>query len=121
MVICIRTDLNMSQGKMAAQSAHASLKNVLSYIGKVGMDKVLLNLEFQEWTNTGHTKICLGIDSEDELMKIFNQAKNSGLLCELITDEGRTEFKNVSTKTCLAIGPNSSDKIDKITGYLKLI
>jgi peptidyl-tRNA hydrolase len=38
----------------------------------------------------------------------------------LIIVNGLTEFNNVKTKTCLAIGPDYSDKIDQITGGLEL-
>ena len=37
-----------------------------------------------------------------------------------IEDEGRTEFKGIPTKTCIAIGPNKAKEIDKITGHLPL-
>ena len=52
---------------------------------------------------------------------IYNKAKDAGLnVCEII-DNGLTEFHGVKTKTCLAIGPDLSDKIDPITGNLKLL
>jgi len=38
----------------------------------------------------------------------------------LITDNGTTEFNSVPTNTCIAIGPDYSDKIDMITKHLKL-
>jgi PTH2 family peptidyl-tRNA hydrolase len=40
---------------------------------------------------------------------------------DLIIDSGKTEFGGVPTKTCLAIGPDYSEKIDKVTGNLKLL
>jgi len=39
----------------------------------------------------------------------------------VIVDSGLTEFHGVKTKTCLAIGPNKKEDIDKITGSLKLL
>ncbi len=39
----------------------------------------------------------------------------------LITDAGRTEFHGEPTNTTLAIGPDYSEKIDKITGGLPLL
>jgi PTH2 family peptidyl-tRNA hydrolase len=53
-------------------------------------------------------------------MEIYNKAKEAGLEVHIITDSGRTEFKE-PTKTCLAIGPDLSEKIDTITGHLKLL
>jgi PTH2 family peptidyl-tRNA hydrolase len=35
--------------------------------------------------------------------------------------KGKTEFNGVPTKTCLGIGPAKAEKIDKITGDLKLL
>lgn len=34
---------------------------------------------------------------------------------------GKTEFHGVPTRTCLAIGPDDSEKIDAITGQLQLL
>ena len=67
------------------------------------------------------TKITVSVDSEDELIDIYNKAKDAGLTVHLITDSGLTEFHGIPTKTCLAIGPNFSEKIDPITGHLKLL
>jgi len=56
--------------------------------------------------------------TEEELLEIYERARESGLTVELITDSGRTEFKE-PTRTCLGIGPDDPEKIDKITGHLK--
>ena len=60
------------------------------------------------------------MDSLDELKEIEAQAKEANLEVHLIVDSGRTEFNGVPTPTCLAIGPDEADKIDEITGGLKL-
>jgi len=41
--------------------------------------------------------------------------------CHVITDNGKTEFGGIPTKTCLALGPDLSEKIDEVTGDLKLL
>jgi PTH2 family peptidyl-tRNA hydrolase len=38
-----------------------------------------------------------------------------------MTDNGKTEFHEEPTRTCLAIGPNEAEKIDEITGELQLL
>lgn len=47
--------------------------------------------------------------------------QKNNLNVSLVTDSGRTEFGGVPTKTCLAIGPNKIEEIDKITGHLPLL
>ena len=82
--------------------------------------------EALEWLQGRFTKICVSVDSEAELLAIYQKAKDTGLLCSLIQDCGQTEFKDaegnpVPTYTCCAIGPAKSESIDSITGGLKLL
>jgi len=65
-------------------------------------------------------KIVLQCDSEEELIKIYEKAKAAGLESHLIIDSGATEFHGIPTKTCVGIGPDEAEKIDAITGSLKL-
>lgn len=124
-VIVIRTDLNMRKGKMIAQGSHASMA-FLTRNGMIDSDKFLniqmTNLkEAQEWMQNSFTKICVGVSSEAELDEIFKKAEDAGLTVHMVVDNGLTEFNGVKTKTCLAIGPHYSEKIDAITGHLKLL
>ena len=128
-VIVMRKDLNMRKGKMIAQGAHASMKVFFDKMyedkSQVGDGEKLkcmwLKDEELEWVNGLFTKICVSVNSEVELLAIYNQAKESGLNCSLITDSGLTEFAGVPTNTCCAIGPNAAEKIDVITGKLPLL
>lgn len=72
------------------------------------------------WINGIFTKICLKVDTEEQLLEIQKRSLDNGLACHLITDRGLTEFKGVPTNTCLAIGPDRSEKIDEITKDLEL-
>jgi PTH2 family peptidyl-tRNA hydrolase len=131
-VIVMRTDLNMRKGKMIAQGSHASMA-FLTREGKVEMvsdccpypsfrnNFIDHPLEIKEWMENSFTKVCLQIGSEAELDEIYNKAKEAGLTVHMVIDSGRTEFNGVPTKTFLAIGPHFSEKIDKITGNLKLL
>ena len=116
-VFVVRRDLKCRRGKEIAQTCHAATKWLLDlYNTREAMSKVQ-----QEWIwNDGQTKICVQVHSEQELLDIHQAALNAGLISHLITDAGRTEFNGVPTKTCLAIGPDDSVKIDKITGHLAL-
>jgi PTH2 family peptidyl-tRNA hydrolase len=121
-VIVMRTDLNMRKGKMIAQGSHASMAWLIRMAQQFdSMGKIKGISYYQEWIDTGMTKVCLRVDSEEELMEIYDHAKKSNMLPNLITDAGHTEFKGVPTKTCLAIGPNYEEYIDAITGHLKLL
>src|ERR1035437_1000977 len=116
-VIVVRKDLNMRKGKMVAQGAHAAMAAVLSR-AKGSREERIIYLEegsaINDWLNGRFTKICVSVNSEEELESVYQQAKDKGLLCSLITDAGLTEFNNVPTKTCCAIGPAWSDEIDEI-------
>jgi PTH2 family peptidyl-tRNA hydrolase len=123
-VIVIRNDLNMSKGKMSAQAAHASMAFILrgsEFVNEKLTTKKLHNAEETHiWQTEGQTKICVSVDSEKELDDIHKKALEAGLTVNIIVDSGLTEFNGAKTKTCLAIGPNYSKQINKITGNLKL-
>jgi PTH2 family peptidyl-tRNA hydrolase len=111
-VIVLRKDLNMRKGKMIAQGAHACLQVSLNSQN---------TKEFKQWLEQGMTKVCLYVESEQELLDIYNRAKCDKLPCSIIRDAGKTEFDGIPTLTTVAIGPAESTKIDKITGDLKLL
>ena len=114
-VIVMRTDLNMRKGKMVTQGAHAS---GMYWPGTRG--RSLTSAE-SIWENYGTTKITVKATSEEQLLDIYSQARQAGLTCHMVVDAGKTEFKGVATRTCLCIGPNYSEEIDKITGDLPLL
>ena len=118
-VIVMRNDLNMRKGKMIAQGAHASISFMTRRIQASG--KIKLSPPEQDWVDGSFAKVCVRADSEAELLDIFNKAKLAGLEAHLITDSGKTEFHGEPTNTCIAIGPDYSSKIDKITGHLQLL
>ncbi len=129
MVIVIRRDLNMRTGKLAAQVAHASMKSLLD---RMTGDKSMLNhtrrsillkkgSPLSQWLDGQFTKIVLYVISAEELLILKDNAESIGLYTALITDAGKTEFHNKPTITALAIGPDYSEKIDKVTGGLPLL
>ena len=132
-VIVMRKDLKMRKGKIAAQAAHASLKIFFDRMSQVywgdrespNSDEEYdwvseLTPEMEEWKEGAFTKICLYVNSEEELLEIVRLSKQAGIPTALITDSGRTEFNGVPTNTCCAIGPDFASKIDVITGELPL-
>lgn len=84
------------------------------------LDVLDLSKQEIEWIKDIFAKVTVRVNSEEELMEIKKKAEDEGLVCELIVDSGKTEFGGVPTPTCLAIGPDYADKIDKVTGDLEL-
>lgn len=108
--ILVRTDLKMSKGKIAAQASHAAVEATLnSSRFKVG-----------PWKNQGMKKVILKVEDQKELIKYQRLAKKEKLVASIIKDAGRTELKP-GTMTCLGIGPDKEEKIDKITSKLKVL
>ena len=109
-VIVVNTGLNMSNGKTAAQVAHAS---------------VLSMLEAKEafvaaWLDNSYPKIVLKVDSGSDLLSLKSKCQDAKIPFALVIDEGRTELSNGSI-TCLGIGPATKELIDEVTGKLRLL
>ncbi len=127
----------MRKGKMVAQGAHASMKVILDmmigqggfkYITSQGMKgEITKSLIYEggtainDWLSGLFTKVCVSVDSEEELISIYDKAKEKGIPCSIIQDAGLTEFNGIPTKTAVAIGPAWSNEVDEITGHLKLL
>jgi len=113
---------NLRYGKYCSQSAHASVGALLS-IADVENDKITISLKdpfVKEWILGNFKKIVLYVDTDEELIDIYNSAKLANLPASLIKDSGLTEFHGIPTLTSVGIGPANSDEIDKITNHLRL-
>jgi PTH2 family peptidyl-tRNA hydrolase len=123
-VILIRKDLKMRRGKEIAQGSHASMEFLVSRLRNndlpAGIHELKLSPEEDSWIKQGMAKVCLRVESEQELLEYHEQALDSGLQSFLIKDSGRTEFGGIPTYTACAIGPGLVDKIDTVTGNLVL-
>jgi PTH2 family peptidyl-tRNA hydrolase len=112
----------MRRGKEISQGSHVSMMWLVERVKKIRphyMDD-LLSAEETEWMNGLFTKVTVQIDSEKELLDLYNKAISQGLTAHYVTDVGKTEFGGIPTITALAIGPNESEKIDLVTSGLKL-
>jgi PTH2 family peptidyl-tRNA hydrolase len=120
-VIVIRKDLKMRRGKEIAQGAHASMA-WLSRRMRVadGTGHVSLSAIEAHWLTGRFAKVCLQVDSEAALLDVYRRACEASLEAQLITDAGHTEFHGVATHTCVGIGPDLADRIDAVTGTLRL-
>lgn len=109
-VILVRSDLKLPKGKLAAQCAHASLEAALNS----SMDALA------EWRSAGAKKIVLKVADLKELKRYEALARKERLVAALIADAGHTVLEP-GTVTCLGIGPDREEKIDKVTGGLKIL
>ena len=140
-VVVVRADLKMRAGKFASQIAHACMKvffdrkidrlggyRVSDYLeadedrnelpeGTASLLMIPLTPDMSAWVNGVFTKIVLGVNSEADLLTLYEQAKAANLPVALVTDNGATEFHGVPTHTAIAIGPADADAVDKITRY----
>lgn len=109
-VIIIISDLGMSRGKLAAQACHASL----------GAYKRVEEHKIKKWELEGEKKVIVQVNSQEDLFEVYELVKAAGIPSYLVTDAGHTELPP-STVTCLGVGPEEDDTIDKITQDLKLL
>ena len=122
------TSRKLRTGKMAAQASHASMKVILDMMQrehqsrstKLSLD-IINGSPLDEWINGIFAKVCVYVNSEEELDALYAKAKELNLPCAMIVDSGRTEFNGVSTKTCIAIGPALAEDIDLVTRELPLL
>lgn len=121
-VIVLRKDLNMRKGKMVAQGAHASMAAILNLgNAKDGVFAIPLDPRLEPWLVGNFKKITCYVNSEQELVALYERAKEAGMICSLILDAGLTEFGGVPTYTAIAIGPDVYSNVDAVTGSLPLL
>jgi peptidyl-tRNA hydrolase, PTH2 family len=117
--IVLRKDLNMRKGKMVAQGAHASMRAILQLGRQEGENFVIpLDERLEPWLLGRFKKICVSVNSEAELLRLHQEANAAGLITALILDAGLTEFGGIPTYTALAVGPDTADRVDRVTGAL---
>lgn len=108
--ILVRQDLKLPKGKLAVQCSHASTEAAL----ESNKNKL------RKWRKQGSKKVVLKVKDEKELLSFYKKARKSRLKSILIRDAGRTVLEP-GTITALAIGPDKEERIDKLTGKLKMV
>lgn len=71
----------------------------------------------ERWKYWGQMKVALKVNSEAELLSVKTEADNNNLVNYLYRDLDSSK----NNATVLAIGPDSVDDINKVTGHLKLL
>ena len=113
MCIVIRTDLGMSAGKMIAQACHAA-------VGANEEAKRLNHKAWRKWREEGAKKVALEAESLEEIEELSKRAEELDIVSVTIHDAGLTEIPP-GTVTALGLGPDRSDRLDKVTGDLPLL
>lgn len=113
MCVILRTDLGMSTGKLIAQACHAAVE--ASEKAKRENHTV-----WRRWRDEGAKKVALEAESLEELEDLAEKAEAIDIVNVVIQDAGMTEVPP-GTITALGLGPNLSEKMDKVTGSLPLI
>ncbi len=139
-MIVMRRDLKMRKGKIAAQAGHACVEATLMALAREGrLDEVRVlrdeggapswvaldhpesdHTPLSDWFDAGVAKVCVYVDSEEELLDLAAKGRELGFIVALIRDAGFTEFHGEPTYTCLAFEPLSAEEIDPLTGKLPL-
>ena len=109
-IAVVRGDLKLPSGKLAAQVGHAVMDTLL----KTDQKKIA------KWQKTGAKKVVVEVASLEQLKEIEHNAKQKKLAVVRITDAGRTVVP-AGTITCIGIGPDEEEKLDTVTGNLKML
>lgn len=113
LVLCVRTDLKMQKGKIAAQVGHATL-------GAYKAAARAYPRSLRVWEHHAQPKIALQIRSHAEARQLAAAAKKKGLVTYMVHDAGRTQIA-AGSMTVLAIGPGPASVVNSVTGNLKLL
>ncbi|EME26687.1 peptidyl-tRNA hydrolase, PTH2 family [Galdieria sulphuraria] len=113
LVLCVRSDLKMGKGKIAAQCGHATLG---AY-----QDTLRTNPGYLwKWEADGQPKIALQVSSIQQMKSLEKKAASLGIVAHTVIDAGKTQVAPGSV-TVLSLGPAPVSLIDKVTGHLKLL
>lgn len=113
LVVAVRSDLNLSCGKLSAQVGHAAVNCALQA-------KERNRDWFRAWDREGAKKVVVKAPDLEELHELKEHAEHFKLPHSLITDAGLTQVPP-GTVTCLGIGPAPDELVDKVTRHLSLM
>lgn len=116
--IIIRKDLNFNKRQMASQVAQASLKFIIENNEAERGNQLLVSLsnDEQAWLTGSFSQDILGVGTKDQLEDIMFKAEIMGIEAYPVFVPNGSENPQVS---CIALGPDDSDVINKLIHSLK--
>jgi PTH2 family peptidyl-tRNA hydrolase len=135
-VAVVRKDLVMSPAKLGVQIAHAAVgccklvrrTDLELYVNEIEnypkfqmFPQGLLNIRTREdeWFDEGQVKLVLQVPTESDLRNISAKCILNNIPHYEVRDFGLTELEP-NTFTCVGVGPDLVENVNKITGSLKL-
>lgn len=129
-IVVIRKDLKLSKTEMLTQSNYATSELIKSFMKRdkqfLGKNikyviETELNSALDILLSKADNKEFFIVDSEDELLHLYNKVKISNIPVVLIEDSSLRGSKKDKVKTCICIGPVKEEEISKIVGHLQSI
>ncbi|MBT3408729.1 peptidyl-tRNA hydrolase [Candidatus Woesearchaeota archaeon] len=108
--IIVISSLKLPKGKLAAQVAHGAVEAVLR-----SNDKIV-----KPWRQSGMKKVVVKVNDEKDLYRLKATADEYGIKTAIITDAGRTVVEP-GTVTCMGLGPDTEENIDRVIKGLSLM
>ena len=133
-IIVCRNDLSMPRGKLAAMVAHASMSFILKAFRDTaawpGDWENAFSAEQVRWLTeldpgleaigqVSMAKIVCAANSEAELLALEQAAQAAKVCVHRVVDSGHSH-NPPGTLVCLALGPDWPEKLDPLTGHLKI-
>jgi len=121
-VILLRRDMKLRRAEAAALASKASMAFIVEgdesdRSGTVQVD--ITGIE-AEWMLGSATRIVLGVSSEETMRKLLLKAEIQGVSTYEILGSSSGKTDEGIQLIAAALGPDEGDKLDLITGNLKL-
>ena len=116
--IIIRKDLNLNKRDLASTVARASLKFIVENNEAERGNQLLVSLssEEQAWLTGSFSQDILGVTNRDHLDEILFRAEIMGIDAYPVFVPNGSENPDV---TCIALGPDEPDVINRLIHSLK--
>ena len=120
--ILVRTDLELTPGKLAAQAGHAVQLTMQAARDHGGGTKEPSSAHqwLAEWEQNSYPKIVLAVNGEAALRKYVEAVCALGAPAALVIDEGRTQVA-AGTATCAGVGPVPRSLVSPVLKRLQLL